>query len=162
MESFMCPDSCCNIKINPYIVQKDNLETFQRKKKAGVFICDPVSNKILLIQSRGNLWGPPKGTINYGESDTECAIREVKEETGLTISKDDLINSVNIYNNSTYFYLEMKECDVSVQNHIPENDANGIGWINHMCLEKCIKNGSITLSHHCRIIFRKFLGINFT
>jgi hypothetical protein len=157
-ESFICPDSCCKIKICPYIVKKDNLETFQRKKKAGVFIYDPSTNKVLLIQSRGNLWGPPKGTINYGETDIECAIREVKEETGITIYKDDLFKAVTIFNKATYFYLEMNECDVFVQNHIPENDANGIGWIKNTCLEKCIENGNITLSHHCRIIFKEFLS----
>lgn len=162
MKSFMCTNSCCKINISPYIVQKDNLETFyRRRKKAGVFIYDPITNKILLIQSRGNFWGPPKGTINYGETDIQCAIREVKEETGLIISKDDLVKSITISNNATYFYLEMNECDVFVQNHIPENDANGIGWINLRCLEKFIENGNISLSNHCRIISREFLSKDF-
>lgn len=32
-------------------------------------------------------YGFPKGKINHGESDHDCAIREVKEETGLDISQ---------------------------------------------------------------------------
>ena len=158
MKSFMCTNSCCKINISPYIVQKDNLETFyRRRKKAGVFIYDPITNKILLIQSRGNFWGPPKGTINYGETDIQCAIREVKEETGLIISKDDLVKSITISNNATYFYLEMNECSVKIEKTDEQNDATGIAWIKPECLTKSIEFGNISVTRHFRILAR-FLG----
>ena len=39
---------------------------------------------VLLINERGNFWGFPKGTIEQGEDARSAAIREIKEETGLT------------------------------------------------------------------------------
>jgi len=40
-------------------------------------------NKILMIFRRGK-WDLPKGKLDPGESLEDCAVREVKEETGLT------------------------------------------------------------------------------
>ena len=157
MENFICPNGCCKIKVKPYTTPKFSFEkVHRRRKKAGVFIYDPKTDKVLLIQSRGNFWGPPKGTLQFGESERQCAIREVKEETGLNISDDDFTKAAKIRNCSIYFYMEMDECDVTVQDHIPGNDANGIGWIKPDCLEKCIENGNIQVNQHCRIVFRKF------
>ena len=64
METFLCTNVCCEIKIKPYKENDDSNKKFiENKKKAGVFIYDPKTNKILIVQSRGNLWGSPKGTI---------------------------------------------------------------------------------------------------
>lgn len=157
MDKIICPNGCCTIKIKPYKQQnKIYYKIPTRRRKAGVFIYDPNTDKVLLIQSRGNLWGAPKGTLHYGETERKCAIREVKEETGLDISYDDFTKATKIHNNSIYFYLEMNECDVTVQDHIYDNDANGIGWIKINCLEKFIENGNININKHCRIIFAKF------
>ena len=158
MDTFTCPDGCCTIKIIPYTREKDpSKKVLRRRRKAGVFIYDPKTEKVLLVQSRGNFWGPPKGTMQYGESDRICAIREVKEETGLTISDDDFTRALKIYNRAIYYYMEMPECDVTVQTGVSKNDANGIGWIKTSCLEKFIVNGNICLSQHCRMTFRRFL-----
>ncbi len=162
METFICPNECCTIKVKPYTTPKDPFEKVRmRRKKAGVFIYDPNTGKVLLIQSRGHLWGPPKGTIQYAESERQCATREVKEETGLDISDDSFTKAVKIRNSAIYFYMKMGECNVTVQDRIPGNDANGIGWIKPDCLEKCIENGNISLSQHCRIVFSKFQGRDF-
>ncbi len=48
---------------------------------AGGFICTP-ENKILLIFRRGK-WDLPKGKLDEGEDLETCAIREIREETGL-------------------------------------------------------------------------------
>ncbi|MBN8204062.1 NUDIX hydrolase [Bacillus sp. NTK034] len=40
---------------------------------------------ILTVQDRGDLWNLPGGKQELGETPFECAIREVKEEIGLTV-----------------------------------------------------------------------------
>ena len=85
METFLCVDGCCKIQIKEYKHQFLYSKNKINKKKAGVFIYDPNTNKVLIVQSRGNLWGAPKGTLEYGETNIECAIIEVEEETGLII-----------------------------------------------------------------------------
>jgi mRNA-decapping enzyme subunit 2 len=47
---------------------------------------------ILLVQdAQHQKWGIPKGKQNKGESNVECARRELEEETGLKLSEQDLI-----------------------------------------------------------------------
>jgi len=163
MQTFTCPTGCCDIYVNynipinfPYFGYKRN------KRKAGVFIYDSKKNKVLLIQSNGNLWGPPKGTINYGETDRQCAIREVREETGLEITDQHFTRAINIQNKAIYFYLNKDKCPVQIPDDIRDNDATGITWINPDCLEHCIANGNINLSQHCRIVLEIFLKKNFS
>ena len=136
LSTYYCPDKCCKIYIKPYIGNKTANTHYRNYKKAGVFIYDPGENRVLLVQSRGHLFGPPKGTLNIGEQDRNCAIREVKEETGLDISYDDFSRATTIKNRAIYYYLEMKWCDIKVQENMKDNDANGITWIKLKCLEK--------------------------
>lgn len=157
MDIFTCPKGCCTIKVSPYnstITTNKHNTTYNTK--AGVFIYDPKTDKILLVQSRGNLWGLPKGTIKPNESQLQCAIREVKEETGLDILSNDFKKYTLIHGNATYFYMEMEECVVNIQNHIPKNDANGIGWIKTDCIQQLIEQGNIVLSKHCKMVFKIF------
>lgn len=59
-------------------------------KSAGGIIIDPWSNiynpnkyNVLVIKQRlGENWGLPKGHCEYGEDIENCALREIKEETG--------------------------------------------------------------------------------
>ena len=162
MDIFICTQGCCKLKAKHYIHEKDLHYKIRKKRlKAGVFIHDPVNKKILLIQSRGNLWGPPKGTLEFGETEIEGSKREVLEETGLKISERNFTNKTVIQNRASYFYMETSECDVDIQEHVKGNDANGIGWIKPECLKTCIINGNISITHHCRIIFKRFLTYEF-
>ena len=162
MKRFTCEKKCCSINFKLYNNSNYSLTHRSRNnRKAGVFIYDPKEDKVLLVQSRGHLWGLPKGTLQYGESERMCAVREVKEETGLEISSDDFSRATMIRNCALYFYLERNICDLQVQDHITDNDVNALGWIKPDCLEQFIINGNITLNQHCRIVFERFLNRTF-
>lgn len=153
-----CPNGCCDILLQytNNLTQK-NIYYNRHKKKAGVFIYDPITNKILLIQSNNNLWGPPKGTLNYNETIKDCAIREVYEETGITVSPEKFTKAINIQNKATYFYMETQVCKLEIPKNIENNDATGISWINVDCLKDCTENNTIVLSKHCKIALKHFI-----
>ena len=153
-----CPNGCCDILLqSSNNLAEKNIYYNRNKKKAGVFIYDPTTNKILLIQSNNNLWGPPKGTLNYNETIKECAIREVYEETGITILPEKFTKAINIQNKATYFYMETQVCKVEIPQNIENNDATGISWININCLKQCIETNMIVLSKHCKIALKHFI-----
>ena len=159
MQTYYCRDGCCPVKIKTY---NPTPRYFNRNyRKAGVFIYDPKEDRVLLVQSRGHLWGPPKGTLNIGEQERHCAVREVNEETGLDISSDNFTKAVKIRNRAIYYYLEMDTCDLTVQDSITDNDANGITWIKMQCLENAISDGNIVLNHYAKIVFHKLKNRTF-
>ena len=161
-QTYYCRDGCCVVKIKAY---RPTPRYFNRNyRKAGVFIYDPKEDRVLLVQSRGHLWGPAKGTLNIGEQQRHCAVREVKEETGLDISSDNFTKAVKIRNRAIYYYLEMdtpSEYDIKVQDNMEDNDANGITWIKMKCLENAINDGNIVLNHYAKIAFWKLKNTTF-
>ena len=59
------------------------------EKSCGAVIFNEYRNKVkfLLVKNRNaNHWGFPKGHIERGETESQTAIREIKEETGLQIN----------------------------------------------------------------------------
>lgn len=60
-----------------------------REKSCGAIVCyfdDQNKAQVLLIKHRnGGHWSFPKGHVEFGESETETALREIKEETGLDV-----------------------------------------------------------------------------
>lgn len=65
-----------------------------KRPMIGVGILIKKGSKILLLKRKGSHgegeWALPGGYQEFGESLKECAIREVKEETGLEIKQKDL------------------------------------------------------------------------
>lgn len=160
MQTYYCEKKCCLIKVDSKVTSLPSRSG--RTCKAGVFIYDKDSDAVLLVQSRGKLWGPPKGTIEIGETASDCAVREVREETGLVITPENFSRAIKIKNRAIYYYLEMTVTDVEPQLDLVDNDVNGITWIKLDCLQSMITNGNIVLSEQCKIAFKKFLGRYFT
>ena len=78
----LCDCGGCIFEMSIY----DSDKGFSRnRRKAGVVIFNPPTESVLLVQSRGNLWGFPKGSIEENETIKDAAIREVREETGLKV-----------------------------------------------------------------------------
>ena len=162
MNTFVCEKGCCKFHITNWM--RPRYTSFKRgikinRKKAGVFVYDPTSRKVLLVQSCGKLWGPPKGSMEENETFEACAQRELLEETGMTVDNDIYQNPIFVKNNAVYFYAEVDEKDCRVQNSVGNNDANGIGWFNVECLLDCINTGKIKVNQHLKLTFKQFLGI---
>lgn len=52
------------------------------------------SGKVLMLQRRDNgKWTLPGGTLEFGESLTACAVREVMEETGYHVAIEDVVGT---------------------------------------------------------------------
>lgn len=64
------------------------------KPAAAVALMDERDRILLLRRKDSGNWTMPGGTLEFGESLPECAVREVKEETGLRI---ELIGVVGTY-----------------------------------------------------------------
>lgn len=156
-----CTNGCCSYQLKKY---KRCTFTPKLLQKAGVFIYDKSRNKILLVQSRGNLWGPPKGSVELNESIIECALREVKEETGIRLTLDNISESHKfIFDNSHYYYCEMNEVDVTLDTPMLSdelNDASGIGWININCLINMVNDGTININYHCKLLLAYYCKIS--
>ena len=148
MKLCYCNNKCCSIIINKYSIKEHKRRRIN--KKAGVFIYDSLRKKVLIVQSKGNLWGMPKGTFEDGESSKDCAIRETFEETGIILSYDQLGKCFHIY---------MPLRDVEIKHSI-DNDVSGISWINIHCLQHLVHNKIIKLNHHAKLCFKFFLNIN--
>lgn len=155
--ALFCDNNCCFYKLTKYEEppHKKYIRN-KKKKKAGVLIFDEKYQKILLVQSKGKLWGPPKGTLEENETYLECAKRELKEETGLTFDDSMYVNGCFVKSNCYYYFIKTTMVDVNVQKTV-KNDANGIGWFSL----SCIKNMRFNINQHCKLTMRKFLTISF-
>jgi ADP-ribose pyrophosphatase YjhB (NUDIX family) len=60
---------------------------------AAVALFDSSGNILLLRRKDNDKWTMPGGTLDFGESLTDCAVREVYEETGLKIRITCLIGT---------------------------------------------------------------------
>jgi ADP-ribose pyrophosphatase YjhB (NUDIX family) len=165
INEYNCTNQCCHYKVTPYNKEiKVNNDSFKSPPgkiiKAGCFIVDPDTNKILLVQSRGQMWGPPKGTMLDNETCEECAVREVFEETGIIINPTQFLGQTLVKSKALYYTTEIQETNLDPQNHIIDNDANGIGWFNVNCLNYLIENNNISINQHCKILIKKFFRKN--
>ena len=93
------------------------LEKKKNHNTAGVAIL--YSGKILLVHPANGSWvkpimGIPKGQIEEGEDLMQAALRELSEETGITLTPDQLhpdVNTVDVFNkdgkyvNSLHYFV---------------------------------------------------------
>lgn len=158
--SFCCIDKCCKLIYKEFKGVVDERRDFlkYKKRKGGGILYDKKENSILIVQSRGKMWGLPKGTIEQDETIEECAMREIKEETGIEVNINKNSQYLSENNKRCIFYiLPFEKCGVELQYNDINNDATGIGWINLKCLQKMINSRKIKLNKQSFLIINKFL-----
>jgi 8-oxo-dGTP pyrophosphatase MutT (NUDIX family) len=65
----------------------------------------------LLVYGRhSKKWGFPKGRCEYDESTAQTAMRELREETGIRLSRLD-INTYIRFNDNMYYVVEIDDID---------------------------------------------------
>jgi 8-oxo-dGTP pyrophosphatase MutT (NUDIX family) len=104
---------------------------------------------LLMIFRRGK-WDLPKGKLDAGETIEQCAVREVKEETGLAAVEHGELIGITYHE---YFDPYLKE-EVVKESHwyamrargeqllVPqtEEDITEIKWVDSVELENCLLN----------------------
>jgi|688.fasta_scaffold293001_2 8-oxo-dGTP pyrophosphatase MutT (NUDIX family) len=116
--------------------------------KAGVILFSPNKKYVLLVKSKSDgikksKWGFPKGNIEPNEKINDCAMRELKEETGLLINIDNNITLHNYtYQGRTLYYCYILNNNMminiinTIKFHKDNNDE--IDKIAFVPLEKCL------------------------
>lgn len=135
-----CTSKCsCNLLTWDYLGPTRQCVKRRDGRKAGGILI--YNGRVLIVQSRGNKWGFPKGGFEQGECALQCAAREVLEETSFNIrfSQDDL----KIQYRDTTFYVKYLQNRPPNIDHVylkkPGNDCTGIGWIRLTCLNKQVR-----------------------
>tara|TARA_Y100001970_G_scaffold144244_1_gene177174 strand:- start:76 stop:633 length:558 start_codon:yes stop_codon:yes gene_type:complete len=165
-----CNKGCCfSVSWNfEWIPQPewDTLEKYKpvrtKKRRAGILIIDDseIIPKIFLIQSCGNLWGPPKGGVYDNETIKQGALREFYEETGVKLNVNlEKCKSFKL-NESIYFIIYLSKDKISKIKPIddPLNDASGYTWIKIDCLylleNKNFERGKKAITGHCKKLLK--------
>lgn len=160
VNTFYCHNQCCRIYTTPYDdnISKDWIYT-HRERKAGVLIYNSFRSSILLVQSRGQRWGVPKGSVEPEENTLACAVRELSEETGVNLNESVLRNPVKIQNHATYYLYDAYEepGKLPLNASTIDNDVSGLTWINVNCLKDLLLKpptglDTFRINYHTRLL----------
>jgi 8-oxo-dGTP diphosphatase len=130
----------CNLVYLEHNIQDSKLsddlsEYSQHSLKAtrcGFIIFNENSTKLLLVQNvNSSSWAFPKGKCNPNEPTLNCAIRETKEETNITIKKNNVWNKYVKFKSSAFrckymFYITNVNEKVIVKPKA--NEITNIKW----------------------------------
>jgi ADP-ribose pyrophosphatase YjhB (NUDIX family) len=121
--------------------------SYSKKKKAGVCLLN--KGKLLIVQSHGNKWGMPKGGIEPEDDNDrqKCALRELQEETGITLDIDD-IQSFGYRKHSTKYFYTNKNMTKDIPDDFDLNtlDSSGIGWIKLGCIKEMDEQDMLSIN----------------
>lgn len=90
----------------------------KRDIRCGGIIINKNLDSVIIVLNRDSKmkgedkWGLPKGHIKQGEELSQCAEREIEEETGLKITINEKNPRIKI--NDTYYYIIVMNQDISL------------------------------------------------
>jgi len=123
--------------------------------KAGIMMFNKDFTKILLVKNnyhpypKCQKWGYPKGHLEKDETITDCASRELYEETGLSIVISDY-KTVNVNNSCYYVYY----ADDSIIDNVKPIDTNEINDVQFQDLSTI---HSLNLNREASVLIKKDL-----
>ena len=99
----------------------------QEYKGAGVIVRDVKGRYLRVVGRDHGKWGFPKGEREDGETTRECAIRELKEETGLDMWINK--NAKKWHNYNMYFFINLKFEITSPLTTQDDNEIAKVQWV---------------------------------
>jgi 8-oxo-dGTP diphosphatase len=63
----------------------------KREDVVYALIFDELEKRVLMVKNAGSVWTLPGGAVETGETLEEAVVREVKEETNLTVEVEELL-----------------------------------------------------------------------
>jgi 8-oxo-dGTP pyrophosphatase MutT (NUDIX family) len=93
-------------------------------KVYGIICCS--NNKILIVRGRKTgIWSLPKGHFKGNELAHECALREMYEETGIVLKKNDYKSIQKLYV-AEYFIYNLNDEIIPIIHD--KNEISEAGW----------------------------------
>ena len=116
-------------------------------------ICISCNNKILLVKGRkGQIWSFPKGHRESSDKTTlSCALRELKEETGISLKQDYIAHKK--YKAGEYYIFPVDEEYRTFP--MDTNEVDDASWFSYE--EICQLKKNIDVSLFCQHIQKKIL-----
>tara|TARA_B110000211_G_scaffold234928_1_gene307481 strand:- start:2045 stop:2506 length:462 start_codon:yes stop_codon:yes gene_type:complete len=94
--------------VDNILIIQINDKKYYYPPKAGVIIMNRAQTKLLIVKNKNDTeaskWGLPKGHVEKGETLTECAERELLEETGVALKILPSDPYIKINNSMYYIY----------------------------------------------------------
>ena len=113
---------------------------------------------ILLVETYGTKWGPAKGTREGNESTTACAKREAYEETGISVTEQQLKNSLTWMGYRSLIHYVPFQHD-SMSEYVPRDtkEITGIRWFHLDEIDKLTLNcvGRCSIDYFHKVIVNK-------
>lgn len=100
------------------------------EKSCGCVVID--NNKVLLIKHNAGHWDLPKGHMEYGETEIETAIREIKEETNIDVEVNEKYRYVTEYSpkedvlKEVVYFIARKKTDKCIPQ---ESEVQIVEWV---------------------------------